>query len=290
MFPARFHYTAPTTLAEVLDALREHGEDAKLLAGGQSLIPLLKLRFAAPQLVVDLNRTPGLGDIEANGGGLRIGALARHNQIDRAGLAARGYGVIAEAAPQIADPLVRNLGTVGGSLCHADPQGDWASVMLALRAEVVVRGHDGERTIPMEEFVTGPFTTALEPTEMLTEIRVPPVGPRSGGTYLKLERRVGDFPTVAAAVHLELDGDGDRIDRAGIALTAVAPRNLRVDAAEEALAGAEPTGAAFDAAADIAASAASPASDLRGSADYKRAVVRTYVRRGLDAALAAARA
>jgi aerobic carbon-monoxide dehydrogenase medium subunit len=289
VFPPRFDYAAPTTVAEVLDALRAHGDEAKLLAGGQSLIPLLKLRFAAPRLVVDLGRVPGLDQIEPDGG-LRLGPLVRHNQLARAGLEARGYGVIADAAPQIADPLVRNLGTLGGSLAHADPQGDWASVMLALRAEVVARSHDGERTIPVDELVTGPFTTVLEPTEMLAEIRVPPTAARSGGTYLKLERRVGDFPTVAVAVHLELEDGTDRIARAGIALTAVGPRNLRADAAERALAGAEPTEEVFAEAAELAAQAARPADDLRGSAEYKRAVVRTYVRRGLASAAAAARA
>jgi aerobic carbon-monoxide dehydrogenase medium subunit len=290
VFPPRFDYAAPTTLDEALELLRAHGDEAKPLAGGQSLIPLLKLRFAAPRLVVDLGRVPGLDQVHTDAGGLRLGALVRHNQLARAGLQDSGYGVIADAAPQIADPLVRNLGTLGGSLAHADPQGDWASVMLALRAAVVARSHDGERTIPLEELVTGPFTTALEPDEVLTEIRVPSTAARSGGTYLKLERRVGDFPTVAVAVHLELEDGTDRIARAGIALTAVGPRNLRADAAEQALAGAEPTEQAFAEAAELAAQAARPADDLRGSAEYKRAVVRTYVRRGLATAAAAARA
>ncbi|HKE98476.1 MAG TPA: xanthine dehydrogenase family protein subunit M [Actinomycetes bacterium] len=289
MFPSRFDFTAPRTLEEVLAVLAEHGDDAKVLAGGQSLIPLLKLRFAAPELVVDLNRVPGLDGLEETDGRLRIGAMTRHAELARTAWLKGRFGAVADAAPMISDPLVRNLGTMGGSLAHADPQGDWASVAIALGAELVARSAGGERTIPAADFVTGPFTTALEPTEVLTEVRVPlPAGP-AGGTYLKLERKVGDFATVAAAVHLELDGSG-RVARAGIALTAVGPQNIRATAAEQALAGAEPTPEAFEEAGRLAAGAADPGSDVRGSAAYKRAVVSTFVRRGLARALDAARA
>jgi len=288
MFPGRFGYVAPRTLDEVLDRLAEHGDEAKLLAGGQSLIPLLKLRFAAPALLVDLNRLAGLNQVEEAGGWLRIGSMTTHHQLATSELIGRRHPVIGDAAPLVADPLVRNVGTIGGSLAHADPQADWASVLLALDGEVTVRSRTGERTIPATGLLAGPFETTLDPTEVLLEVRVPsPRGP-SGGTYLKLKRKVGDFATVAAAVHLEL-ADGT-VARAGIGLTAVGPSNLKAVEAERSLAGAEPTPEAFAEAARLAAAAAEPASDVRGSAEYKRAVVRTFVRRGLERALEVARA
>ncbi|HXF72669.1 MAG TPA: xanthine dehydrogenase family protein subunit M [Actinomycetota bacterium] len=288
MLPPRFDYRRPTTLDEAIDLLGEHGDEAKVLAGGQSLIPLLKLRLASPSLLVDVNRIPGLDGIAEEGGVLRIGALVRHATLEREGALRDRYPAIAAAAPQISDPLVRNLGTVGGSLAHADPSGDWGAVMLAVGATVVARSRRGEREIPVRDLFRDTFTTALEPDELLTEIRVPaPAGP-VGGTYLKLERKVGDFATVAVAVHVEMQ-DG-RIGRAGIGLAAVGPTNLRAEAAEAALAGAEPTEEAFAEAAHLAAEAASPVTDIRGSAEYKRHVVEVYVRRGLAAAVERARA
>ncbi|MGH2678672.1 MAG: FAD binding domain-containing protein [Actinomycetota bacterium] len=288
MFPARFEYAAPTSIEEALSLLTERGDEAKVLAGGQSLIPLMKLRFAAPGLIVDLNRIPGLGFIEESDGGLRIGALTRHAELVDSDVLRDGYPTMATAAPLISDPIVRNLGTIGGSLAHADPAGDWASVMLALGGEVVARSASGERTIPVGELIEGPFTTTLRPDEVLTEVRVPaPQGP-SGGTYLKLERKVGDFATVGVAVQVSLD-DG-RIGSAGLGLTAVGPQNIKPTAAEEALARAEPSEEAFQEAGRLAAEAASPTSDVRGSADYKREVVRAYVARGLSQAVDAARA
>lgn len=288
MLPASFDYVAPRSLDEALATLRDRGEDAKVLAGGQSLIPLMKLRFATPGLLVDLNRIPGLAYVEEAGAELRVGALTRHSQLADADVLGGRYGAMAAAAPLVSDPVVRNLGTIGGSLAHADPAGDWASVMLALGASVVARDASGERVIPIDEFLQGTFTTALRPTEILTEVRVPRPGARSGGTYLKLERKVGDFATVGVAVHLELSNG--HIGRAGIGLTAVGPQNIRAEAAERGLAGAEPTAEAFAEAARLAAEASQPASDVRGSAEYKRHVVRVFVERGLHRALEAARA
>ncbi|MQB01524.1 MAG: xanthine dehydrogenase family protein subunit M [Actinobacteria bacterium] len=288
MFPSRFEYVAPRSLEEALSTLAGRGDEAKVLAGGQSLIPLLKLRFASPALIVDLNRVPGLSYLEESDGHLRIGALARNRDVVASQTLEAGYPTIAAAAPLVSDPIVRNLGTVAGSLAHADPAGDWGSVMLALGAEVTVRSASGDRTIPVADFLVDTFTTSLEPTEVITEIRVPKPEGSSGGTYLKLERKVGDFATVAVAVQLALD-DG-RIGRAGIALTAVGPKNIQAIDAERSLAGAEPTPESFQEAARLAADAASPISDVRGSADYKRAVVRTFVQRGLDRALELARA
>ena len=288
MFPASFEYAAPPSLDEALPMLAEHGDEAKVLAGGQSLIPLMKLRFATPAVLVDLNRIPGLDFVEESGDALRIGPLARNSQLVESELLEQRYPVMAAAAPQISDPLVRNLGTLAGSLAHADPAGDWGSVMLALGAEVVARSASGERTIPIDELLQGPFTTTLEPTEIVTEVRVPQPPDSAGGTYLKMERKVGDFATVGAAVSLDLD-DG-KIGRAGIALTAVGPKNVRAADAEQALAGAEPTEDAFEEAARLASEAAEPVDDVRGSADYKREVARVFVIRGLAQAHEMARA
>jgi carbon-monoxide dehydrogenase medium subunit len=284
MYPASFEYVAPTTLEEALETLGRYGDDAKVLAGGQSLIPLMKLRLAAPRVVVDINRLPGLDTLAAEDGGLRIGALVRHRACERSELLGGRWGTLGDAAPLISDPIIRNLGTVCGSLAHADPQGDWGSALLAMDAEVVASGPDGSRTIPLGELFEGPFETSLEPTEIITEVRVPDPGPGAGGTYLKLERKVGDFATVGVAVHLSM-ADG-RVGRAGIALTAVGPTNLRATAAEAALAGAEPTDEVIAEAARLAAEAAQPYSDTRGSADYKRTVVRVFTERGLRAVLA----
>ncbi len=288
MLPARFEYHRPSSLEEALDLLARHGEDAKVLAGGQSLIPLMKLRLATPGHLVDLNRVAGLDAIAEEGGALRIGALTRHAQLAASDLIAARYPTIAAAAPKIADPLVRNLGTIGGSLVHHDPAGDLGSVMLALGASVVLRSASGERELPVSDFLVDTFTTAIRPDEVLTEVRVPAPAGRQGGTYLKLERKVGDFATVAVAVHLAMD-DG-RVARAGIGLTAVGPRNLRAAEAEALLAGAEPSEEALAEAGRLAAAAAEPVSDVRGSAEYKRHVVEVFVRRGLAQALEQARA
>jgi carbon-monoxide dehydrogenase medium subunit len=248
----------------------------------------MKLRLAAPRVVVDINRVGGLDTLAEENGGLRIGALVRHKTCEHSELLGGRWGTLGAAAPMISDPIIRNLGTVCGSLAHADPQGDWGSALLAMDAEVVARGPDGaSRTIPLTELFQGPFETSLEPTEIITEARVPDPGPSAGGTYLKLERKVGDFATVGVAVHLAM-ADG-KVGRAGIALTAVGPTNLRATAAEEALAGSEPTDEAIAEAARLAAEAAQPFSDTRGSADYKRTVVRVFTERALRTAREATR-
>lgn len=288
MYPPSFDYTAPDTLEEALSLLSEHGDEAKLLAGGQSLIPLLKLRFAAPAILIDINRIPDLDAVDERGDTLRIGAMARHAHLAAHPLVAARAPLMAAAAPHIADPLVRNLGTIGGSLAHADPAGDWGAVMLALGAEVVTRNASGQRTIRVDDFFQGVLSTALAPDEILTEIHVPaPRGP-VGGAYLKLERKVGDFATVGVAVHVELSGE--RIRHAGIGMAAVGPQSLRAAEAENALRGATPGEEVIARAAELAASAADPDSDIRGSAAYKREVVRVFVERGLRRALDMARA
>jgi aerobic carbon-monoxide dehydrogenase medium subunit len=286
VYPARFEYTVASTLEEVIATLSERGDEAKVLAGGQSLIPLMKLRFATPEVLVDLNGVPGLDYLEERGGELCIGALVRHKTCEKSELLRSRYPTLGDAAPQISDPLVRNRGTVCGSLAHGDPQGDWGAVMLATRASVVARGPEGERTISIDDLLEGPFTTTLSPDEVITEARVPDPGARSGGTYLKLERKVGDYATAAVAVQVTLDNGS--VGEVGIALTGVGPTNLRAAAAEDALRGAEPSEAAIAEAARLAAEAAQPQSDIRGTADYKRSVVRVFTERGLRTALARA--
>jgi aerobic carbon-monoxide dehydrogenase medium subunit len=286
MYPPPFDYLAPRTVEEALDVLAERGDDAKVLAGGQSLIPLLKLRFAAPEVLVDINRLPGQDTLSEENGWLRIGPLVRHRDAEHSTLLRERYPTMAAAAPQISDPLVRNLGTVCGSLAHADPSGDWGAVMIAMGAELLARSRRGERAIAVRELFTGPFTTTLEPDELVTGVRVPN-RERTGGTYLKLERKVGDFATAAVAVRLTLGQDG-RIADAGIALTAVGPTNLAATAAEDALRGAEPGDQTSREAAELTARAPTPGSDLRGTADYKRNVVRTFTERGLRDAAAMA--
>ena len=271
-----------------MDALGAHGDDAKVLAGGQSLIPLLKLRFVAPSVLVDINRVPGLDTLEEQDGVLHIGALVRHKDCERSELLRTRFPVLSQVARLVSDPIVRNLGTVCGSIAHADPQGDWGSALLAADAEVVVRGPQGERTLPISGFFQGPFMTALAAGEIVTGVRVPYGGDRSGGAYNKLERKVGDFAT--AAVGVQISFDNGTVRRAGIALTGVGPTNIQATAAEEALAGAELTDDAIRGAAELAAQAAEPFGDHRGSAEYKRGVVRVFTERGLRAAAEAARA
>jgi aerobic carbon-monoxide dehydrogenase medium subunit len=288
MYPPSFEYFAPTTLEEALSILARFGDEGKVLAGGQSLIPLMKLRFAAPRALVDINRIEGLDGLVDGDAGLRIGALVRHKACERSSVLHGRYGALGEAAPQISDPIVRNLGTVAGSLAHADPQGDWGAVMLAVRATVEVQGPAGKRSIPIDQFFQGPFTTVLEPTEIVTSVLVPNPGARAGGAYSKLERKIGDFATAGVAVHLALDNG--RVRQAGIALTGVGPTNIRAIAAEEALAGAELEDDAIREAAELAAQAATPRADLRGSVDYKRQVVRVFTEDGLRRAAEVARA
>jgi carbon-monoxide dehydrogenase medium subunit len=279
MYPARFEYFAPTTVEEAVSILERYGDDAKVLAGGQSLIPLMKLRFASPRALVDINRIAGLDELYEDNDMLNVGALVRHKDCEHSELLRRSYCVLADAAPQISDPIVRNLGTVAGSLAHADPQGDWGSALLAAGASVQVQGPSGTRTISLDDFFQGPFTTALEPTEVVTWVQVPEPKGSSGGAYLKLERKVGDFATAAVGVHVSFSNG--TVERAGIALTGVGPSNMRAQAAEDALAGRELDDEAIAEAGRLAAEVAEPHDDIRGSAEYKRNVVRVFTERAL---------
>ena len=283
MYPSRFRYEAPHSLDEAISLLHNGGDDAKVLAGGQSLVPLMKLRFASPELVVDINNIPGLSYHRTDPDGtLRIGALCRHADLEQSDLLPGAQPTMAAAAPLIADPIVRNRGTLVGSLCHADPQGDWASHVVSLGGSVVARGPGGRRTIPVAEFVTGPFQNVLGPDEIAVEAVIPPAkGVRAGG-YLKLERRVGDFATVGVAVSIETSGD--TVTRAGIALTGVGGATIAATEAAQALVGQPLSASSIGQAAELAAAAAQPRTDHRGSAEYKRHMVRTFVERILSRA------
>jgi carbon-monoxide dehydrogenase medium subunit len=276
MYPSRFRYEAPRSLREAIDLLHTGGGEAKVLAGGQSLVPLMKLRFAAPELLVDINRIPGLDYHHADADGtLHVGALCRHADLERSTLLTEQQPTMHAAAPLIADPIVRNRGTLVGSLCHADPQGDWASVVTALGGHVVALGPNGRRNIPIVDFVSGPFQNTLGIDEIAIEAVIPgPKGNARGG-YLKLERRVGDFATAGVAVAIETSGD--RVTKAGIGLTGVGGSTISAVDAAQALVGRALGADSIGQAADLAAQAAKPRSDHRGSADYKRHIVHTFV-------------
>lgn len=281
MYPSRFRYESPATIPEAIELLSASGGEAKVLAGGQSLIPMLKLRFAAPEAIIDINSIPDLDYLSFDAdGSVRVGALCRHAALERSEELADHQPLMASAAPLVADPIVRNRGTLVGSLCHADPQGDWASVMVALGGSLVAQGPAGKRSIPVADLVSGPFQTVLASDEIGIEAVVPPpLGVPMGG-YLKLERRVGDFATAAAAVSVDMDGD--TVNRAGIALTAVGPTTINAVEAASALVGGTLSESRIAAAGDLAAAAADPHSDHRGSADYKKHIVRTFVIRLLS--------
>lgn len=281
MYPSRFQYEAPRTIAEAIALLAAGEGEAKIIAGGQSLVPMMKLRFANPGTLVDINNIPGLDYIRTDADGtLRIGALVRHADMERSQLIAATQPTLAAAAPLVADPIVRTRGTFVGSVCHADPQGDWAATLLALGGSVVAEGPKGRRTIPVSSFVTGPFQNVLAFDEVAVEAVVPaPKGTRAGG-YLKLERRVGDFATASVAIALEMSGG--TVVRSGIALAAVGGSTIDAAEASAALVGGPLTADRISAAADAAAAASQPRSDHRGSASYKRHVVHTFVSRILE--------
>lgn len=284
MIPASFDYHAPGTLAEAVTLLERYGDGAKVLAGGQSLLPLLKLRLGQAAHLVDIGRIPGLEYIKEDGGFLKIGAATREAALERSELIRSKYPIVTDTAAVIADPLVRNRATVGGNLAHGDPANDHPATMLALGAQVVAQGPKGERTIPIEQFFTGLFSTALAPNEILTEIRIPIPPPRSGGAYVKLERKVGDFATAAAAAQLTLGKKGE-LERVGIGLTNAGPKPIKATEAEQYLRGKLPDERTIAEAARLAAKAASPRADRRGSVEYKREMARVLTARALQRAV-----
>jgi aerobic carbon-monoxide dehydrogenase medium subunit len=280
MIPQSFEYFRPQTVSEAIALLQKHGEDAKVLSGGQSLIPMMKVRLARPEYIVDINRIAGLQYIKEEGGFLKIGGLTREADLEASSLIRSRYPIILDTAQMIADPQVRNMATIGGNLAHGDPANDHPATMLALGAEVVATGPDGERSIAIKDFFLSVFTTALEPGEILTEIRILSPPPGSGGAYLKLERKVGDFATAGVAAQVTIDTEG--ICRgAGIGLTNVGPIPIKANRAESFLIGKAIDETQIRQAAQFAAEEAQPSSDLRGPAEYKVSMIKELTKRAL---------
>lgn len=289
MIPASFDYSAPATLDEALKLLQEIGDEAKILAGGHSLIPMMKLRFAEPEHLVDLNNIPGLSDVSMDASTLTIGAMAREVDVEDSDEVASVFPIFKDAAKLIADPQVRNFGTIGGNLAHGDAANDQPAVMIALNAELEITGLDGKRTVGIDEFFYGFYMTAIQEGEILTEIRIPVPAGKSGNAYTKLERKVGDYATAGVAVQLVLDNEGT-CTYAGIGLTNVNPLPLRAERSQEALVGTKVDDAAIEAAAQYASEDCNPSDDLRGSEDYKRRVVKAITKRMIKLALERAQA
>jgi len=278
MIAQSFQYEAPGTIEEAIALLQKYGDDAKILSGGHSLIPMMKLRFASPEYVIDINNIKGLSHIDEDQGIVRIGALTREADIEHSGLLRKYFPIFGDVTKLIADPQVRNRGTVGGNLAHGDAANDHPAAMLALHASVVITGPSGQRTVPIDEFFFGFYMTAIQHDEILTEIQIPVPPPGTSSAYHKLERKVGDYATAGVAVQLTLDAQGI-CTAAGIGLTNVNPVPLRALRSEKALVGRPVTDAVVAEAAQYASEDCSPSSDLRGSEEYKRAMVAVLLKR-----------
>jgi carbon-monoxide dehydrogenase medium subunit len=284
MIPPSFEYLRPKTIPEAVAMLQQHGDEAKILSGGQSLIPMMKLRLARPGVLIDINRISGLSYVKEEGGYLKIGGLTREAELEASPLVHSRYPILLDTAHVIADPQVRNMATVGGNLAHGDPANDHPATMMALGAQVVSTGPQGERVTPIEDFFVSLFTTALKHDEILTEIRIPVPPARSGGAYFKLERKVGDFATAAVAVQLTLDDKG-ACQKVGIGLTNVGPTPVKARKAEEFLRGKKLDEANINQAAQLAADESAPSPDLRGPVEYKKGLVKELTKRALTRAL-----
>jgi carbon-monoxide dehydrogenase medium subunit len=283
MIPPSFEYLRPATIPEAIALLQQYGEEAKILSGGQSLIPMMKLRIARPAYLVDINRITGLSYIKEESGFLKIGGLTREAELEGSPLIRSKYPILVDTTHVIADPQVRNLATVAGNLAHGDPANDHPATMLALGAQVVATGARGERAIPIEEFFLSLFSVALQQGEILTEIRIPVPPARSGGAYFKLERKVGDFATAAVAAQLTLDEKG-AVQKVGMGLTNVGATPIKAKKAEDFLRGKKLDGANISKAAQFAADEAQPSSDLRGPVEYKKGLVKELAKRSLSRA------
>jgi carbon-monoxide dehydrogenase medium subunit len=283
MIPAPFDYHRPSSLDEAIGLLKQHGEQAKVLSGGMSLLPTLKLRLGSFAHLVDINRIPGLDGIKEEGGVLRIGAMTRQAALERSELIRKKYPILGDAVPLIADPLVRNRGTVGGNVANGDPANDEPAIMIALGATLVARGSKGERTIAASKFYTGLYETALARDEILTEIRIPVPPAKSGGAYQKLKRKTGDFAVAAVAVQMTLDARG-AVASCGIALTNAGPTPLQAAEAAKFLVGKTPDAKTIAEAAQLAAAKCDPSADHRGSIEYKKDMARVLAARALQTA------
>lgn len=288
MIPQSFQYESPGTLEEAIQLLHQYGDEAKILSGGHSLIPMMKLRFATPEALIDINNIPGLSYIREEGGKIKIGALTREADLERSETLAKIFPVFRDATKLIADPQVRNMGTIGGNLAHGDAANDHPAVMMALNATIVATGAEGPREIPIDEFFYGFYMTALQHGEILTEIQIPVPPAGTGSAYHKLERKVGDYATAGVAVQLTLGDDGV-VKAAGIGLTNVNPTPMRAGRSEAALIGKPLTEESIDEAARLASEDCSPSSDLRGSEEYKRAMVAVLIKRMIHEAANRAR-
>ena len=281
MIPAAFDYLRAHTTDEAFAHLQQHGAEARVLAGGQSLIPAMRFRLARPAVLVDINEIGELNYVRMSDGVLAVGAIARDTDIERAPwIGDRRWSLLYDVSRVVADPVVRQMGTVVGSLCHNDPSGDWTTVALASRATVVVRGKSGTRRVPIDEFLVDSFATAVGDGEMALGAEFPVPDDRTAGSYQKVERKVGDFATAAAAVQVSLNADGT-IRSAGVALSAAGACAVRVDAAEKLLAGQKPSADLLRAASDAAWHRSAPQADLRGSVEFKKHLAGVLVARGL---------
>ena len=278
MIAAGFEYDAPSTLEEAIGLLKQHGDGAKILAGGHSLIPMMKFRFASPERIIDINGVPGLSYIKEDGGVLKIGAMTRESEVEHSDLLKKKFPIFGDVSKLIADPQVRNMGTIGGNLAHGDAANDHPALMLALRATVIATGQGGKRPIPIDEFFLGLFATALQQDEILTEIQIPVPAKGTGSAYHKLERKVGDYATAGAAVQLTINDKGICTD-IGIGLTNVSATPMRASRSEQLILNNQVTEENISAAAQLAAEDCSPSADLRGSEEYKRAMVAVLVKR-----------
>ncbi|MFW5943066.1 MAG: FAD binding domain-containing protein [Chloroflexota bacterium] len=284
MITDKFDYYAPRTLEEAVQVLDEHGYGAKVLAGGQSLIPAMRFRLSLPEVLIDINEIEDLEYVRESDGYLLIGAMTRESALEESALVQEKYRMLADAARVIADPLVRNRATVGGNLAHADPANDHPAVMLAYGAELVALGPDGTRTISIDDFFVDLFQTSLAENEILTTIRIPTPQANSDGAYIKVERKVGDYAVSAVAAQLTMDGD--TCSAARIGLTNVSPVPIRSTGAEEALVGQRLTDDVLEAAGQAAAEECDPSADLRGSVEYKRDLTRVLTKRAIARAAA----
>ncbi|MGA1581649.1 MAG: FAD binding domain-containing protein [Saprospiraceae bacterium] len=284
MIPAAFDYAAPGTLEEAFALLEEYGDEAKILAGGHSLIPMMKLRFAEPGRLIDINNIPGLSYIKEEDGYLKIGAMTRESDLERSDLIPGKYQIFLDASKLIADPQVRNMGTIGGNIAHGDAANDHPAVMLAMRAEVVISSSEGSRVVPIDEFFYGFYMTAVQPHEILTEIRIPIPGQHTGNAYHKLERKVGDYATAGVAAQIGMDAQGV-CTYAGIGLTNVNPVPMVASRSEELLKGNVLTDDLIAQAAQYASEDCNPSSDLRGDEDFKREMVKVLTKRIINKAI-----
>jgi carbon-monoxide dehydrogenase medium subunit len=284
MIPGEFDYYAPATVAEAVQLLSDCGPDSKILAGGQSLIPAMRFRLTVPAVLIDINGLTDLSYIREDNGHLALGAMTRESNLENSELVNTKYHLLADATKVIADPLVRNMATVGGNIAHADPANDHPAVMLAYNAVVIVEGTNGKRAIPIDEFFVGLFESALASDEVLTEIRIPRPGANSAGAYVKLERKVGDYAISAAGVQLTMDGDTCTAARIGLTNVSAVP--MRALSAEKILVGNKLTSDVIEAAGRAAAAECDPSADLRGGVDYKRDITRVMLKRAIRQAMA----